>query len=197
MYRQFCFHLRRFRDRHRILCVLTVIAFVSSSMGLPLKPVGSRTSGCRCEDCTGEGGCGCCRPRDAAGNAGEEQPSCCSKVALKSNCCTLSASVSCCSKPPSANCCSKQADAPPPAKSCCNDSGKQAPKMPQPAGWNACTCGATIAFDMLINTEPRLLTPLQQTAPASENGQAVVLSDHPPLQHALLPETPPPERAAI
>ncbi len=196
MYRRFCFHLRRLRDRHRILCVLTVIAFVSSSMGLPLKPAGAPTSGCRCGDCSSGEGCGCCRSKSTSCCAGEKQASCCSKVPKKPACCSPVAPSDCCSKPSTRSCCSKPENSSPPVKSCCSG-GSGSPSTPQPAGWNACTCGATIVFDMLINAEPRILPAVIKTQPADENGQALVLSDPPPLQHALLPETPPPERIAI
>ncbi|MCA9071569.1 MAG: hypothetical protein KDA84_21735, partial [Planctomycetaceae bacterium] len=86
---------RHLLNGHNLACMGTLLAFIVSTVGVPLHPLGLPTSGCRCsEDLKASGQC-CCMKAQRSGSP----QSCCTgsvKKSLLPSCCEKKAT--CCSK---------------------------------------------------------------------------------------------------
>lgn len=189
MWTQLLQHARKLLSRHNLACALTLCAFVVSSTGLPLQPMGRCALSCRCdESLSAAGQCCCTKAR---------------RSAIVSSCCEMVpkrvAEKSCCKKQ-----ISRYAKTPSTAKSCCAGESITHDKTTPPFEHcnsipvnvpviSACGCGTTPDEGIATNVEPRNICAV------------VIIVDLPNLEHwlsavevfssgpSLPPETPPPK----
>lgn len=180
---------RQLLNRHNLTCIVTLWAFVASSVGLPLTPLGQPTSHCRCRDeLKSAGQCCCSNAKDSI-----TASSCCEtpkKTVAETSCCKRQRT--CFTKPHSTpqSCCAREpkSSRPSTAPSPCSDSFRA--KVP---AISACGCGVPSDAALATSAEPRSL------------GAVVMVVDHPnserwlppletiPSGPSLPPETPPPK----
>lgn len=170
---------RRTAVVHHLICLGTLLAFVTTSTGIPW--FAESNSSCQCDKTLKAAGQCCC----FQAKNGRSVASCCTqKPALAKSCCSQSAK-SCCT-PATKSCCAGR----PPASH--DDSpGSQFQIIAY------CGCGGPDETGLLINAEPRILAPVA-LAPLNANGTRWFPPRTLPLPNrSILPETPPPEMCSL
>lgn len=182
--------LRQLLNRHHLTCLVTLLAFVASTVGVPVQLLGLPSAGCRCGEALQASGQCCCSKASRSGSL----RSCCTAAAPKASprsCCATQSN--CCSKGPSQprQTCGLSAKA-----CCCASSRSTNPDVPasETLAFTACGCGGGPADSgLLTNAEPRILTNATIVSAYQADVRCSPQSDLLPPCHSFPPETPPPE----
>lgn len=156
--------------RH-LICIGTLLAFVTSSVGVPW--FAESNSSCQCDKNLKAAGQCCC----FLAKNGQARASCCSSSPLQAKSCCSSSAKSCCDTKPQ--------------DSCGDTSGSRM----QVSGY--CGCGGPAEIGLLINAEPRILADAAIGPRDAKGTRWLPPQSMAPPSCSLLPETPPPEMCSL
>ncbi|QDT27997.1 hypothetical protein Enr10x_33350 [Gimesia panareensis] len=177
---------RHLFNRHHLTCMVTLLAFVASSVGIPLQPFGQPASGCRCgEGLKAAGQCCCAKARQKG-----LPTSCCQRLPRKritKSCCTGKVVSSSSELSQQKSCCQRS------VKSCCGHKSQPTSSESKVLSISACGCDRASDSGILVNAQPRISSAVVMAPSEYAGTKWCPLSDPLPTSRSILPETPPPE----